>query len=128
MRRWLIIVLKFGITVLILSLFAWQLDLRPTARALSTISPYAIIAAIVAVLAVSLAAAGRLVLMVAGFGRRFPLGNSYRVTLESMFFSQTFISFLGGGRVAHLANSAAGVTSGEGQFGCDPRSSDRYAD
>jgi uncharacterized membrane protein YbhN (UPF0104 family) len=96
MRRWLIIMLKFGITVLILSLFVWQLDLRPTANALSTISPYAIFAAIVAVLAVSLAAAGRLVLVVAGFGRRFALGDSYRVTLESMFFSQTFISFLGG--------------------------------
>jgi glycosyltransferase 2 family protein len=96
MRRWLIIALKIGITGLILSFFVWQLDLRPTARALSTISPYAIFAAIVAVLAVSLAAAGRLVLVVAGFGRRFGLGDSYRVTLECMFFSQTFISFLGG--------------------------------
>jgi hypothetical protein len=34
--------------------------------------------------------------VVAGFGPRFGLADSYRVTLESMFFSQTFISFLGG--------------------------------
>jgi uncharacterized protein (TIRG00374 family) len=96
MQRWLIIALKIGITALILTLFVWQLDLRSTARALSTISPYAIVAAVIAVLAISLAAAARLVLVVAGFGRHFRLGDSYRVTLESMFFSQTFISFLGG--------------------------------
>jgi hypothetical protein len=54
-----------GITVLILALFARQLDLRSAARALSTISPYAIVAAVVAGLAVSLAAATRLVLVVA---------------------------------------------------------------
>jgi glycosyltransferase 2 family protein len=96
MQRWLIIGLKIGITALILTFFVWQLDLRSTAHALSTISPYAIFAAIVAVLAISLAAAARLVLVVAGFGPRFGLADSYRMTLESMFFSQTFISFLGG--------------------------------
>jgi glycosyltransferase 2 family protein len=96
MQRWLMIALKIGITALILALFARQLDLRSAARALSTISPYAVVAAVIAVLAVSLAAAARLVLVVAGFGRRFGLGDSFRVTLECMFFSQTFISFLGG--------------------------------
>ena len=95
MRRWLSIALKVGITALILGVFVWQLDLRSAMRALSTISPYAILAAAIAVLGVSLAAAARLVLVVAGFGRRFGLAT-YRVTLESMFFSQTFISFLGG--------------------------------
>jgi glycosyltransferase 2 family protein len=48
------------------------------------------------VLVQSIAAAGRLVMVVARFGPRFGLGDSYRLTLESMFFSQTFISFLGG--------------------------------
>jgi glycosyltransferase 2 family protein len=96
MQRWLGIALKVGITALILGLFVWQLDLRSAMRALSTISPYAIFAAAIAVLAVALAAAARLVLVVAGFGRRFGLSDSFRVTLESMFFSQTFISFLGG--------------------------------
>jgi uncharacterized protein (TIRG00374 family) len=96
MQRWLTIALKLGITVLILAWFVRQLDLRSTAHALSTISPYAIVAAVVAVLAMSLAAAARLVMVVARFGPRFGLGDSYKVTLESMFFSQTFISFLGG--------------------------------
>src|SRR5262245_42596648 len=96
MQRWSIIALKIGITALILALFVRQLDLRSIAHTLSTISPYAIFAAVIAVLAVSLAAATRLTLVVAGFGRRFELGDSYRITLESMFFSQTFISFLGG--------------------------------
>jgi glycosyltransferase 2 family protein len=96
MQRWFIILLKVVVTALILTLFIWQFDIRSTAYTLSTISPYAILAAIIVVLAQSLAAAGRLAMVVARFGPRFGLNDSYRVTLESMFFSQTFISFLGG--------------------------------
>jgi glycosyltransferase 2 family protein len=96
MPRWLVTTLKVAVTAFILALFARQIDVRATARTLSTISPYAIFAAVVVVLGLSLAAAGRLVMVVARFGPRFGVGDSYRVTLESLFFSQTFISFLGG--------------------------------
>jgi glycosyltransferase 2 family protein len=96
MRHWFIILLKLAVTALILTLFIRQFDIRSMVHTLSTISPYAIFAAIIAVLTQSLVAAGRLVMVVARFGPRFGLGDSYRVTLESMFFSQTFISFLGG--------------------------------
>jgi uncharacterized membrane protein YbhN (UPF0104 family) len=116
MQRWFIILLKIAVTVVILALFARQLDLRATAHTLSTISPYAILAAIVLVLGLSLAAAGRLVMVVARFGPHFGLGDSCRVTLESMFFSQTFISFLGGDalrvwRIRQLGLGLAKATS-----------------
>jgi hypothetical protein len=93
MQRWLIIALKIGITALIMAFFVWQLDLRSAVHALSTISPYAIFAAASAVLAISLAAAARLVLVVAGFGRRFGLGDSYRVTLESISSARPLFRF-----------------------------------
>jgi glycosyltransferase 2 family protein len=96
MQHWFILLLKLAVTALILVLFIRQFDIRSMGEALLTISPYAIVAAVVAVMAQSLAAAGRLVMVVARFGPRFPLADSYRLTLESMFFSQTFISFLGG--------------------------------
>jgi glycosyltransferase 2 family protein len=96
MQHWFVLLLKLAVTALILVLFIRQLDIRSMGHALLTISPYAIVAAVIAVLAQSLAAAGRLVMVVARFGLRFGLVDSYRLTLESMFFSQTFISFLGG--------------------------------
>jgi uncharacterized membrane protein YbhN (UPF0104 family) len=96
MPRWFVILLKVVLTAGILTLFVRQVDIRSTAHTLSAISAYAILAAIIAVIAQSLAAAGRFVMVVARFGPRFALGDSYRLTLESMFFSQTFISFLGG--------------------------------
>jgi uncharacterized membrane protein YbhN (UPF0104 family) len=96
MQRWFLIFLKLAVTALVFILIARQVDVRSTAHTLSTISLYAVLAGIIAILAQSLAAAGRLVMVVARFGRRFRLNDAYRVTLESMFFSQTFISFLGG--------------------------------
>jgi uncharacterized membrane protein YbhN (UPF0104 family) len=96
MQHWFVLLLKLAVTALILAFFIRQFDIRSMVHTLGSISPYAIFAAVIAVLAQSLAAAGRLVMVVARFGPRFGLGDSYRLTLESMFFSQTFISFLGG--------------------------------
>ena len=45
----------------------------------------------------------RLTLVVALFGHRFKLRDSLRVTMESMFFSQTFVSFLGGDALRRAA-------------------------
>jgi hypothetical protein len=54
------------------------------------------LAALVLVLLQSLIMAKRQVMVVARFGARFGMRESFRVTLESLFFSQTFVSFLGG--------------------------------
>ena len=96
MRKFIGLALKLGVPALILGVFAWQLDFRLVLRTLSTISPLAVMAAILLLLLQTLAAAQRLVMVVARFGAQFRLRDSFRVTLEGMFFSQTFISFLGG--------------------------------
>jgi uncharacterized protein (TIRG00374 family) len=96
MQRWFLILLKVAISVLILVLLLRQFDIHAMIHGLTTISYYAIFAAVVAVLVQSVALAGRLVVIVGRFGPRFRLSDSYRLTLESMFFNQTFISFLGG--------------------------------
>jgi glycosyltransferase 2 family protein len=96
MQHWFVLLLKVLVMILILALFIGQFDILSMVHTLATISPYAIFAAIIAVLAQSLAAAGRLVMVVARFGPRFGFGASYWLTLECMFFNQTFISFLGG--------------------------------
>jgi hypothetical protein len=73
-------------------MLAQQLD-RPPVHTLSTISTYAIVAAIIVVLAQSLAAAGRFMMVVARFGPRFALRHSYRLTRESMFFAKPSFRF-----------------------------------
>ena len=47
-------------------------------------------------MALVLIMAKRQVMVVARFGALFGMRESFRVTLESLFFSQTFVSFLGG--------------------------------
>lgn len=96
MLRWARHALKFAITVIILGLFAWKSDVRSTIAGLAAISPFAVTGAIAFLLLQSLLLAMRLTSVVALFEVTFPYSESYRVTLESMFFSQTFISFIGG--------------------------------
>src|SRR4051812_26665119 len=78
---------KIGITAVVLLAFAWQLDVRSVARTLSTISPFAVLAAILVTFAQTCGAAERLVLVVARFHAHFRFRESLRITLEGMFFS-----------------------------------------
>lgn len=96
MLRWAQHAAKFAITAIVLGLFAWKSDIRSTVESLLAVSPYAVIAAVAFVLLQSLFLAMRLSAVVALFKVTFPFPESCRVTLESMFFSQTFISFIGG--------------------------------
>jgi uncharacterized protein (TIRG00374 family) len=95
-RGLLVLALNIAISALILAIIAWQLDSRTAIQTLSTISGYAVAAAFIAALCQSFLAGQRLVMVVARFGASFRLADSVRVTLEGMFFSQTFVSFLGG--------------------------------
>jgi glycosyltransferase 2 family protein len=88
--------LKIVLTLLILAVLIWQLDLASVGRTLATIPLFAIICGEVAILGQSVLAAKRLASVVARFGIRIGLWNSCKITLEGMFFSQTFVSFLGG--------------------------------
>lgn len=91
-----LLLLKVAITALILAAFIWKLDFGTVLHALSSISPYAVMAALVVIVGQVFASAIRLICVVALFGHRFKLRDSLRVAMESMFFSQTFVSFLGG--------------------------------
>jgi glycosyltransferase 2 family protein len=95
MLRWSVQVLKVLVTAAILGLFAWHFDFRSTVGTLSTISVYALPITIGLVLIQVLILAMRLTDAVSLFRIRFGIADSCRLTLESMFFSQTFISFLG---------------------------------
>jgi glycosyltransferase 2 family protein len=87
--------LKLILTVVILFGIAWKLDFRSVLAILPSLSPYAVIAAF-AICAVQIFfSAGRLSLIVRLFNRHLKLRDSFRVTLESQFFAQTFVSFLG---------------------------------
>ena len=83
MRHWLSVLIKAAMTVVILVLVAWQLDFRTIAQSLSTISPFASVAAVLVVLVQSLIVAQRLaILVLAKFGARFRLLD---------FFASTFL-------------------------------------
>jgi glycosyltransferase 2 family protein len=88
-------VLKLILTVVILFGIAWKLDVRSVVAILPSLSPYAVVAAIALIAIQILFSAGRLSLIVGLFDRQLKVRDSFRVTLESLFFAQTFVSFLG---------------------------------
>jgi uncharacterized protein (TIRG00374 family) len=96
MKNWLGVVFKVAVSALVLAVVVWQLDIRSVMQTLATISMVAAICAGLVLLGQSLLAAERLVKVVARFGMAFPFWDCLKVTLEGMFFSQTFVSFLGG--------------------------------
>jgi uncharacterized protein (TIRG00374 family) len=89
-------VLKVAVTALILAFIAWQFDFSAVTSTLSTISAFAAVAAVLVVFVQTIFTAERLVMVTALFGVRFPVRDSLKVILEGMFFSHTFLSFLGG--------------------------------
>jgi hypothetical protein len=90
--KWL---LKLLLTVGILGGIGWSLDVRSIVEILPSFSPYAVAAGF-AFAGLQLAfSAGRLCLVVGLFDRRLKLRDSLQVTIQSLFFAQTFISFLG---------------------------------
>jgi uncharacterized protein (TIRG00374 family) len=96
MKNWLSALLKAAFSALILLIVVWQLDIRSIVQTIATISLFAAASSALVLLGQSLLAAKRLVMVVARFGMSFPFWDCFKVTLEGMFFSQTFVSFLGG--------------------------------
>lgn len=88
--------IKLALGAAILFAIAYSLDVDAVLRTLLSVSPLAIVIGFVIVLLQMLLAAGRLSAVVGLYGRHFPVGGAFRVTLEGMFFGQTFVSFLGG--------------------------------
>jgi uncharacterized membrane protein YbhN (UPF0104 family) len=95
-RGRLVQLVKIAITIGILALLAWQFDFRSIVGILSSISIAAVAASIAVLFVQTAILAVRLKSIVLIFNARLRLSESYRVTIESMFFSQTFVSIIGG--------------------------------
>lgn len=107
---------KVAITMLILAFLAWQLDFHSAFLTLSGIAPLAAICAVGVIVLQTVCTAERFVMVVARFSARMRLLDSFVVTVEGIFFSQTFLSFLGGDalriwRVRRLGLSLGDATS-----------------
>jgi hypothetical protein len=111
-RRMLGAALKISVTVLVLAVIVWKLDLEDSVRVLSSLSGIAATLGVAMVLAQALVASQRIALIAARFGASVSRSSLFRITLESMFFSQTFVSFLGGDtlRVWRLRQSGLSLT------------------
>jgi uncharacterized protein (TIRG00374 family) len=88
--------IKLALGTAILLAIALSLDIDAVLRTLVSVAPLAIVAGLAIALFQMLLAAGRLSAVVGLYGRHLPVGSAFRVTLEGMFFGQTFVSFLGG--------------------------------
>jgi uncharacterized membrane protein YbhN (UPF0104 family) len=107
---------KIAITTLILVVLAWQLDFHSAFLTLSKIAPLAAIGAVGVIFLQTICTAQRFVMVLSRFSARMRLVDSFTVTIEGIFFSQTFLSFLGGDalriwRVRRLGLSLGDATS-----------------
>jgi glycosyltransferase 2 family protein len=91
--KWLF---KLAFTMAILGAIAAKVDFREIFATLPLIAPISVGIALVLAFLQSAISAARLSIVIALYQRRLPLRDSFLVTLESAFFSQTFVSFLGG--------------------------------
>lgn len=87
--------IKLALTFAILLVIAWKLDPRTVVTTFSSLALPALAAAFSLVVLQAVCVAIRLSVVVSSFGYRLPLADSLRITIESIFFGQTFISFLG---------------------------------
>ncbi len=111
-RHFLGTALKVSVTVLVLAIIVWKLDFADSIRVLSSLSGVAATLGVAMVLAQTLVASQRITLIAAQFGASISRASLFRMTLESMFFSQTFVSFLGGDtlRIWRLRQSGLSLT------------------
>jgi uncharacterized protein (TIRG00374 family) len=91
--KWL---LKVAFSIAILYVIVAKSNLREILATLQLIAPVSVLIALLLALLQTGCSAARLSVIVELYNRRLPLGDSFRLTLESAFFSQTFVSFLGG--------------------------------
>lgn len=95
MRKSAVGTLKFVLTAIILAGIAWKLDVKSILEVLPSLSPYAVAIGFALALVQIVLAAGRLSVVVGFFNRKLRLRDSFHVTIQSLFFAQTFVSFIG---------------------------------
>jgi glycosyltransferase 2 family protein len=113
MRSSLTWIAKLGLTVAIIAAIAWKLDVKTIFGTFLFASPIAVGAGLLLALVQALLSAKRLALVVSIFGRVMPFSDALRVTLEGAFFSQTFVSFIGGDAQRIWRIRKCGFSSGD---------------
>jgi len=91
--------LKLAVPAIILVILAFRFDLGRAIESASAVALFPLVLAIAMLLSQTAVFAARLSVLVSAFGVPLPFLPSLRLSLEGMFFSQTFISFLGGDAV-----------------------------
>jgi glycosyltransferase 2 family protein len=91
--KWL---LKVAFSIAILYVIVAKSNVGETFATLKLIAPISVLIGLALAFLQSGCAAARLCVIVELYKRRLPLRDSFRITLESAFFGQTFVSFLGG--------------------------------
>lgn len=99
MIRKLVFGLKLAVPFAVLAVLASRVDLGGAIQSASAVAGIPLAFAIVMLLSQTAVFAVRLSVLLSGFGIELPFVPSLRLSLEGMFFSQTFISFLGGDAV-----------------------------
>jgi uncharacterized protein (TIRG00374 family) len=87
--------IKLLLTLAILAAIAWKLDVRTIALAFTSLSPLAIPIAFLVILLQAAFTGIRLAVIVATFGHHISATHAVRISIEGLFFGQTFVSFLG---------------------------------
>jgi uncharacterized protein (TIRG00374 family) len=95
MKKFMPWAIKLALTIAILSIIAWKLDPRTVTATFSSLAPIAVLVAFGVAFLQAVCVAIRLSIIVSTFRYHLPIRDSLRITLESIFFGQTFISFLG---------------------------------
>lgn len=88
--------LKLLLSAAILAAIAWKVDVRSLGDVLSKLAVGWALLAFLLVSLQAVPAAARFSAVVGMFNRKLSFGASLLITLESLFFAQTFVSFLGG--------------------------------
>lgn len=91
--KWL---LKVAFSLAILCVIVAKSNVGEIFTTLKLIAPISVLIGLALAFLQSGCSAARLSVIVELYDRRLLLGDSFRLTLESAFFSQTFVSFLGG--------------------------------
>jgi uncharacterized protein (TIRG00374 family) len=87
--------IKLAVTLAVLAVVVWKLDFTAIGRAFATLAPLAVPAAFLIIVVQAVCTGLRLAIIVSTFGARISAPHAARISVESIFFGQTFVSFIG---------------------------------
>jgi glycosyltransferase 2 family protein len=95
MNRPTLWIVKLTLTAMILAAIVWKLDFAAIRAAFASLAPAAIPLAFLIIVIQAICTGLRLGVIVSTFGHPIPALHAVRISIESIFFGQTFVSFIG---------------------------------